>query len=235
MTWSNVTSGQTFTKAQIDAGQLRFTPNANESGTDGYGGTGIGNKQADYAQFKFQPTDGKDLGTAATVKVDITPVADAPNLTVADNAVNSVGLTKQSWNSIANLGTSGNGAAPADLKNAIDNAGTPNTSTTVHGGHLVEERRLDDLQAGLEQFGTDHHGERTAEQKHGESEPQVHGADVFVVGGKHPAHQALGGAVGMVGVTMVIDYSAHGRSPASEWAGRLGANAVRAVICFPPV
>ncbi|WP_256124694.1 immunoglobulin-like domain-containing protein, partial [Pseudomonas yamanorum] len=131
VTWSNVTSGQTFTKAQIDAGQLRFTPNANESGTDGYGGTGIGNKQADYAQFKFQPTDGKDLGTAATVKVDITPVADAPNLTVADNTVNSVGLTKQSWNSIANLGTSGNGAAPADLKNAIDNAGTPNTSTTV--------------------------------------------------------------------------------------------------------
>lgn len=54
-----MTSGQTFTKAQIDGGQLRFTPNANESGADGYGGTGVGNKQADYAQFKFQPTDGR--------------------------------------------------------------------------------------------------------------------------------------------------------------------------------
>ncbi|MTD22387.1 type I secretion C-terminal target domain-containing protein, partial [Pseudomonas sp. CCM 7891] len=128
-TWTNVTSGQTFTKAQIDGGQLRFQPNANESGADGYGGTGVGNKQADYAQFKFQPTDGKDLGNSATMKVDITPVADAPTLSVADNNITSVGLTKQSWNSIANLGTNGNGASASVLKNAIDNAGTPNSTT----------------------------------------------------------------------------------------------------------
>ncbi|MEG0631195.1 MAG: retention module-containing protein [Pseudomonas sp.] len=128
-TWTNVTAGQTFTKAQIDGGQLRFTPNANESGADGYGGTGVGNKQADYAQFKFQPTDGKDLGTSATVKVDITPVADAPTLSVADNNIASVGLTKQSWNSIANLGSNGNGASATELKNAINKAGTPNSTT----------------------------------------------------------------------------------------------------------
>ncbi|WP_422630822.1 immunoglobulin-like domain-containing protein, partial [Pseudomonas mucidolens] len=128
--WTNVSSGQTFTKAQIDGGQLRFMPNANESGTNGYGGTGVGNKQADYAQFKFQPTDGKDLGNSATVKVDITPVADAPTLSVADNTIDSVGLIKQSWNSIPNIGTNGNGASASVLKNAIDNAGTP-TSTTV--------------------------------------------------------------------------------------------------------
>ncbi|WP_229752453.1 immunoglobulin-like domain-containing protein, partial [Pseudomonas brenneri] len=128
-TWTNVSAGQTFTKAQIDGGQLRFTPNANESGADGYGGTGVGNKQADYAQFKFQPTDGKDLGTSTTVKVDITPVADAPTLSVADNNIASIGLTKQSWNSIANLGTNGNGASATVLKNAIDKAGTPNSTT----------------------------------------------------------------------------------------------------------
>ncbi|SDV08083.1 retention module-containing protein [Pseudomonas mucidolens] len=128
--WTNVSSGQTFTKAQIDGGQLRFMPNANESGANAYGGTGVGNKQADYAQFKFQPTDGKDLGNSATVKVDITPVADAPTLSVADNTIDSVGLIKQSWNSIPNIGTNGNGASPSVLKNAIDNAGTP-TSTTV--------------------------------------------------------------------------------------------------------
>ncbi|UOK38562.1 LapA family giant adhesin [Pseudomonas palleroniana] len=130
-TWTSVTAGQTFTKAQIDGGQLRFMPNANESGADGYGGTGVGNRQADYAQFKFQPTDGKDLGNSATMKVDITPVADAPTLNVADNNVNSIGLLKQSWNSVSGLGTNGNGAAPADLKNAIDNAGTPNSSGLV--------------------------------------------------------------------------------------------------------
>ncbi|AIG04068.1 retention module-containing protein [Pseudomonas fluorescens] len=128
-TWTNVTAGQTFTKAQIDDGKLRFTPNANESGADGYGGTGVGNKQADYAQFKFQPTDGKDLGVNATVKVDITPVADAPTLSVADNSIASVGLTKQSWDSISGLGNNGNGASATVLKNAIDNAGTPTTTT----------------------------------------------------------------------------------------------------------
>ncbi|RZI21179.1 LapA family giant adhesin [Pseudomonas orientalis] len=130
-TWANVTSGQTFTKAQVDGGQLRFMPNANESGADGYGGTGIGNKQADYAQFKFQPTDGKDLGSSATVKVDITPVADAPTLSVADNNVTSTGLIKQSWSSISGLGTNGNGAAPDVLKKAIDGAGTPNSSAVI--------------------------------------------------------------------------------------------------------
>ncbi|EIK60299.1 retention module-containing protein [Pseudomonas lactis] len=137
-TWTNVTSGQTFTKAQIDGGQLRFTPNANESGADGYGGTGVGNKQADYAQFKFQPTDGKDLGTSATVKVDITPLADAPTLSVADNNVASTGLVKQGWNSIAGLGNNGNGAAPDVLKKAIDNAGTPNNTSVVTNVESVD-------------------------------------------------------------------------------------------------
>ncbi|AZE58538.1 retention module-containing protein [Pseudomonas synxantha] len=137
-TWTNVSSGQTFTKAQIDGGQLRFMPNANESGADGYGGTGIGNKQADYAQFKFQPSDGKDLGTTATVKVDITPVADAPTLNVADNNVASTGLVKQGWNSIAGLGNNGNGAAPDVLKKAIDNAGTPNSTSVVTNVESVD-------------------------------------------------------------------------------------------------
>ncbi|XQP59115.1 LapA family giant adhesin [Pseudomonas fluorescens] len=137
-TWTNVTANQTFTKAQIDGGQLRFMPNANESGADGYGGTGIGNKQADYAQFKFQPTDGKDLGNSATVKVDITPVADAPTLNVADNNVASTGLIKQGWNSIAGLGTNGNGAAPDVLKKAIDNAGTPNNTSVVTNVESVD-------------------------------------------------------------------------------------------------
>ncbi|AZE97625.1 T1SS secreted agglutinin RTX [Pseudomonas orientalis] len=137
-TWTNVASGQTFTKAQVDGGQLRFMPKANESGADGYGGTGIGNKQADYAQFKFQPTDGKDLGSSATVKVDITPVADAPTLNVADNNVTSTGLVKQGWNSIANLGNSGNGAAPDVLKKAIDNAGTPNNTSVVTNVESVD-------------------------------------------------------------------------------------------------
>ncbi|MGE8146363.1 LapA family giant adhesin, partial [Pseudomonas frederiksbergensis] len=130
-TWTDVTNNQTFTKADIDAGKLRFTPDANESGTNGYGGTGVGNNQADYAQIKFQPTDGQLLGNTGTVKIDITPVADAPSLTIADNSVKSTGLVKEVWTGLSGLGTDGSGAPTATLKSVIDAAGTPNSSSTV--------------------------------------------------------------------------------------------------------
>ncbi|WP_445181324.1 LapA family giant adhesin [Pseudomonas sp. McL0111] len=130
-TWKDVANNQTFSKADIDAGKLRFMPDANESGVDGYGGTGLGNKQADYAQIKFQPTDGQLLGNAGTVKIDITPVADAPTVSVADNSVKSTGLVKEVWTGLSGLGTSGSGADSTTLKNVIDGAGTPNSSGNV--------------------------------------------------------------------------------------------------------
>ncbi|WP_434675701.1 retention module-containing protein [Pseudomonas sp. D3-10] len=130
-TWKNVANNQTFTKADIDAGKLRFTPDANESGANGYGGSGVGNKQADYAQIKFQPTDGQALGNTGTVKIDITPTADAPTLNVAGNNVTSTGLIKEVWTGLSGLGTDGNGAPSGTLKSVIDAAGTPNSSTNV--------------------------------------------------------------------------------------------------------
>ncbi len=131
-TWKDVANNQTFSKADIDAGKLRFLPDANESGVNGYGGSGLGNNQADYAQIKFQPTDGQLLGNTGTVKIDITPVADAPTVSVADNSVKSTGLIKEVWTGLAGLGTNGNGADSTTLKNVIDGAGTPNTSTNVN-------------------------------------------------------------------------------------------------------
>ncbi|MGN4051873.1 LapA family giant adhesin [Pseudomonas sp. SM4] len=131
-TWKDVANNQTFSKADIDAGKLRFMPDANESGVNGYGGTGLGNNQADYAQIKFQPTDGQLLGNTGTVKIDITPVADAPTVSVADNSVKSTGLIKEVWTGLSGLGTNGNGADSTTLKNVIDGAGTPNTSTNVN-------------------------------------------------------------------------------------------------------
>ncbi|MBK5377809.1 LapA family giant adhesin [Pseudomonas sp. TH43] len=130
-TWKDVANNQTFSKADIDAGKLRFMPDANESGVNGYGGTGMGNNQADYAQLKFQPTDGQLLGNTGTVKIDITPVADAPTVSVADNSVKSTGLIKEVWTGLSGLGTSGSGADSTTLKNVIDGAGTPNSSGSV--------------------------------------------------------------------------------------------------------
>ncbi|MBB2889806.1 Ca2+-binding RTX toxin-like protein, partial [Pseudomonas umsongensis] len=130
-TWKDVTTNQTISKADIDAGKLRFTPDANESGVDGYGGSGVGNNQTDYAQIKFQPTDGQLLGNTGTVKIDITPVADAPSLSVADNSVKSTGLIKEVWTGLSGLGTDGSGAPSGTLKSVIDAAGTPNSTGTV--------------------------------------------------------------------------------------------------------
>ncbi|RON15409.1 large adhesive protein [Pseudomonas brassicacearum] len=126
-----VTLGQTISQADIALGKLTFVPAANESGTDGYGGTGVGNKASDYAQIQFKPTDGFNQGTEASLKVDITPVADAPTLNVAGNNVTSTGLIKEVWTGLSGLGTDGSGAATGTLKSVIDGAGTPNSSSTV--------------------------------------------------------------------------------------------------------
>ncbi|MHC8398328.1 retention module-containing protein [Pseudomonas sp. MDT1-17] len=129
-TWTDVANNQTFTKADIDAGKLRFLPDANESGSNGYN-AGLGNKLADYAQIQFQPTDGSLLGNTGTIKIDITPVADAPSLSVADNSVKSTGLIKEVWTGLSGLGTDGSGASSGTLKSVIDGAGKPNSSGTV--------------------------------------------------------------------------------------------------------
>ncbi|MBD9464980.1 LapA family giant adhesin [Pseudomonas sp. Pdm06] len=129
-TWKDVANNQTFTKADIDAGKLRFTPDANESGANG-NPTGVGDQKADYAQISFQPTDGQALGNTSTVKIDITPVADAPSLNVAGNSVTSTGLIKEVWTGLSGLGTDGSGAPSGTLKSVIDAAGTPNSSTNV--------------------------------------------------------------------------------------------------------
>uniref|UniRef100_UPI00117AFE7C beta strand repeat-containing protein n=4 Tax=Pseudomonas TaxID=286 RepID=UPI00117AFE7C len=130
-TWTDVKAGQTVSQADIAAGKLKFVPATNESGVDGYGGTGVGNKQADYAQIKYTPTDGKDAGTQATLKVDIKPVADAPTLSIGNNSVNSLGLTKETWTSLKDLGTNGNGITGDALKNVFANSGKAGKTETV--------------------------------------------------------------------------------------------------------
>ncbi|MFQ6576587.1 immunoglobulin-like domain-containing protein, partial [Pseudomonas sp. UM16] len=132
--WKTLTAndaGKVFSKADIDAGKLKFVPDHNESGINANGGNGVGNKEADYAQLQFKPTDGQGLGNESTVKIDITPVADKPDLNIGSNNVNSVGLVKETWNSLNGLGTNGNGITGDALKNVFDNAGNPNSTSMV--------------------------------------------------------------------------------------------------------
>jgi VCBS repeat-containing protein len=99
--WQTVAVGSELTKAQFDEGKVRFVPDENESGVDGYGGTGVGNQQADYAVLKFVPNDGEAEGEEATLTIDIRPVADDPDLTISLGALvsnNSSGLTVHDGN-----------------------------------------------------------------------------------------------------------------------------------------
>jgi VCBS repeat-containing protein len=85
--WTAVTAGQVIIAADIEAGHLRFTPAVHASGSDAFGGTGVGDQQADYAQFTFEVSDGGLFGNVATLAIDVTPVADLPDLvaTLAGN------------------------------------------------------------------------------------------------------------------------------------------------------
>ncbi|WP_133154970.1 BapA/Bap/LapF family large adhesin [Billgrantia endophytica] len=91
--WVDIAEGQKITKADIEAGNLRFMPDENESGFDKYEGDGVGNKQADYAHITFKPYTGTQEGQETTLTVDIKPVADAPevSLTVTPGEVHSEG------------------------------------------------------------------------------------------------------------------------------------------------
>jgi surface adhesion protein len=66
--WDAVAQGQTVSQTDIADGRLRFVPEANKSGVD--------------IQLSFKPTDGQSVGNAATLAIDIRPVADAPELSI---------------------------------------------------------------------------------------------------------------------------------------------------------
>ncbi|MBC3468846.1 type I secretion C-terminal target domain-containing protein, partial [Pseudomonas sp. RW10S2] len=129
--WVDVSLNQNISQDDIAAGKLKFVPLANQSGADGYGGSGVGDQQADYAQIQFRPIDGQTLGNTSIMKIDITPVADAPTLVVASNSVNSIGLLKEYWNSLTGLGTGSTSITGNALKAVFDKSGNPTSSSLV--------------------------------------------------------------------------------------------------------
>jgi hypothetical protein len=84
----------------------------------------------------------------------------------------------------------------------------------VHGGELVEQLRIDQLQAWLVQLDANEQRQDTANHEHGKAEQQVQSTDVFVVGGIHPTAPARGGTVMVMGIMTVglivrMENSAH--------------------------
>ncbi|MDF3846208.1 tandem-95 repeat protein, partial [Pseudomonas citronellolis] len=98
-------------------GTLTYTPDANYGGSD---------------TIVYTISDGDGGTSSASVTVGITPVADAPLLSLDASSGHpaSTGLTVQTWTGLA-LGSNGNGINPDTLQSVIDAAGAPaSTSST---------------------------------------------------------------------------------------------------------
>ncbi|MGZ8035198.1 type I secretion C-terminal target domain-containing protein [Pseudomonas marginalis] len=121
---TDTSAGKSFSQADFDNHNVRYTPAANESGDNSFGGTGVGNMQGDYTQLKFQATDGNSYSDTKTITVDIHPVTDVPVVTVGAFGAVPTGLTIQTWTGgtlRTDLGTNGNGVVnSSDLIKVID-------------------------------------------------------------------------------------------------------------------
>jgi hypothetical protein len=67
---------RTYSRAEIDAGTLRFLSCENESGYSGYSEPGFGNKLSRYATLSYYATDGQLDSNVTTMTINVTPVAD---------------------------------------------------------------------------------------------------------------------------------------------------------------
>ena len=140
--WVNVTAGQIVSKATIDSGSLRFVPDANESGSDAYATSGVGDQHKDYASFQYQLIDTHNVSSAtATLAVDITAVADTPTISMGGSAtVTQLIVT-------SNVSSSGNGFSVSAL-NPTGGAATISTHTGPDGFGVNGVASGDDTEIG---------------------------------------------------------------------------------------
>jgi hypothetical protein len=80
----------------------------------------------------------------------------------------------------------------------------------VHGGELIEQLRIHQLQTRLKQLSTNQQRQDAADHQHGETEQKVQSTNVFVVGRIHPTTPAARGMVMVVmGVIVMVENGAH--------------------------
>ncbi len=121
--WTRVGLGQVFTKADIDAGLLRLTPLADESGYDGYAIAGVGNLKQDYAQFSFTPIH-------ATIETIVNPGGEADGLADGASQTGAAGWSQAGNNAgVQNLVASSDTFAIDDDASLFVDAGGALTQT----------------------------------------------------------------------------------------------------------
>ena len=153
-------AGAEVTIDQINNNELTYLPDPNESGADVFGGTGEGDQQADYASFDFSVSDGTDWSASATITVDVTPVVDAPTLSLNDTSASdgsdlldqltvptAVGMTQTIY---SNIGLGGALLESVQLETVSDglSGGVTNIVTQPYrdGGNDVDNVDEDSIQ-----------------------------------------------------------------------------------------
>ncbi|WP_345603902.1 Ig-like domain-containing protein, partial [Vibrio proteolyticus] len=130
--WQLVAMDQILSKSDFDSGKVRFTPELNESGYDQHEQAGVGDQHQDYAQFSFKPTDGDVTGDEVSISIDVTPVADKPNLDVTNPelALPQQNFNVSTWSGVNIGGHGGNGVQGSTLVNAINALSSENAATS---------------------------------------------------------------------------------------------------------
>ncbi|WP_162516004.1 VWA domain-containing protein [Aeromonas sobria] len=143
VTQTQINTGLTISKAEIDSGKLQFKPDLHESSdvAGNGGGNTIGNKAGDYASFNYQVSDGSSLSTTGKFVVDIAAVADKPILTlnnfqtVASLDFEDVNLGGSEWRADVSI-NSVQGASTVGVWNTLNSSGKVEVGTekTYTGG-----------------------------------------------------------------------------------------------------
>ena len=136
---TEIIAGTEINSDEIANGLLTFVPASNDSGIDAYNAEGEGDQLNSYTSFEFSVSDGQEWSSSATLTVDVTPVADAPILTI-DNQIDfgssglsavlpaADGLVMNYYDSV-DLPTST--SADTDLVEATLEGTVPTTTETV--------------------------------------------------------------------------------------------------------
>ncbi|PMM01745.1 hypothetical protein BCT63_18540 [Vibrio kanaloae] len=132
--WQSVELGTDLNKSQFDAGEVRFTPDPDESGYDSYATEGVGDQKQDYAEIGFKPTDGVNVGEPATITINVTPDADKPTIFTSTDGLHlpSQEFAVSTWEDI-DLGSNGHGIDANILISVIDALDKQDATATSTG------------------------------------------------------------------------------------------------------
>ncbi|ARC92094.1 hypothetical protein B6A42_08300 [Vibrio coralliilyticus] len=120
--WAPVSEGDLISVSNVAQGNLRFTPEDNESGYNQHTGTGEGNLNQDYAHIDFVVEKGDAKSDEMTLTLDVAPVADTPvlNITTPDTVLPEQHFNVATWTGVVVGNDNGQGVNGSTLISAID-------------------------------------------------------------------------------------------------------------------